>query len=166
MLTVRLQDHERRDSYGLQLYFLYPFSALCSEKMNGALEMKVKYRNSDNTTIELDVTEDIAVTLNASYRAEDNLDRKCRYHHYSIDAIAYEGKEYASPDTPESVLLEAEGDERCRKALAQLTDTQRRRFVMLMAGLSTHEIARREGTNQKSVHESIEAARKKLKKMF
>ena len=37
---------------------------------------------------------------------------------------------------------------------------------MYAAGLSTHEIARREGTNQKSVHESLEAARKKLKKFY
>lgn len=128
--------------------------------------MKVKYRNSDTTTIELDVAEDIAVTLEASYREEDNLARKWRYHHYSLDAIDYEGMEYAAPDTPESLVLEMEENERCNRALSMLTDIQRRRFVMLMAGLSTHEIARREGTNQKSVHESIEAARKKLKKIF
>lgn len=135
-------------------------------KMNGALEMKVKYRNSDTTIIELDVAEDIAVTLETCYREEDNLARKWRYHHYSFDAVEYEGMEYAAPETPESLMLEMESNERCNRALAQLTDVQRRRFVMFMAGLSTHDIARREGANQKSVHESIEAARKKLKKFF
>jgi DNA-binding CsgD family transcriptional regulator len=135
-------------------------------KMNGALEMKVKYRNSDTTIIELDVAEDVAVTLETCYREEDNLARKWRYHHYSLDAVEYEGMEYAAPDTPESIMLEMESNERCNHALAQLTDVQRRRFIMFMAGLSTHDIARREGANQKSVHESIEAARKKLKKFF
>lgn len=128
--------------------------------------MKIKYRSSDTTTIELDVPENVAVTLEASYREEDNLARKCRYHHYSLDAIDYEGLEYAAPNTPESLLLEAESNEHCLRALAQLTDIQRRRFIMFASGLSTHEIARREGANQKSVHESIEAARKKLKKFF
>ena len=128
--------------------------------------MKIKYRSSDTTTIELDVPENVAITLETSYREEDNLARKWRYHHYSLDAIDYEGMEYAAPDTPERLMLEAEANDRCRAALAQLTDTQRRRFVMYASGLSTHEIARREGANQKSVHESIEAAKKKLQRFF
>lgn len=105
-----------------------------------------------------------------SYRKEDNLARKCRYHHYSYDAIDFEGEEYADPDTPESILTdseaEAESNARYAQALTLLTEVQRSRFLMYAAGLSTHEIARREGTNQKSVHESIEAARKKLKKFY
>ena len=96
--------------------------------------------------------------------------RKCRYHHYSYDAIDFEGEEYADPDTPESILTaseaEAESNARYAQALALLTEVQRSRFLMYAAGLSTQEIARREGTNQKSIHESIEAARKKLKKFY
>ena len=61
---------------------------------------------------------------------------------------------------------EAESNARYAQALTLLTEVQRSRFLMYAAGLSTHEIARREGTNQKSVHESIEAARKKLKKFY
>lgn len=132
--------------------------------------MKVRYRNSDTTTIEIETSEEIAITLTDSYREEDNYDRKCRYHNYSYDAIDYEGEEYAAPDTPESIAMDkedaAESSTRYAKALALLTDVQRNRFLMYAAGLSTHEIARREGSNQKSVHESIEAARKKLKKFY
>ena len=132
--------------------------------------MKVTYRNSDTTTIEIETSEEIAVTLTESYRKEDNLARKYRYHHYSYDAIDFEGEEYADPDTPESILTdseaEAESNARYAQALTLLTEVQRSRFLMYAAGLSTHEIARREGTNQKSVHESIEAARKKLKKFY
>ena len=132
--------------------------------------MKVRYRNSDTTTIEIETSEEIAITLTDSYREEDNYDRKCRYHNYSYDAIDYEGEEYAAQDTPESIAMDkedaAESSTRYAKALALLTDIQRNRFLMYAAGLSTHEIARRESSNQKSVHESIEAARKKLKKFY
>ena len=34
--------------------------------------MKVTYRNSDTTTIEIETSEEIAVTLTESYRKEDN----------------------------------------------------------------------------------------------
>lgn len=132
--------------------------------------MKVRYRNSDTTTIEIETSEEIAITLTDSYREEDNYDRKCRYHNYSYDAIDYEGEEYAAPDTPESIVVDkedaAESSARYAKALALLTDIQRERFLMYAAGMSTHEIARLEGSNQKSVHESIEAARKKLLKFY
>jgi len=145
--------------------------------------MKVTYRNSDTTTIEIETSEEIAVTLTESYRLEDNYDRKCRYHHYSYDVIGadqddggedgkkwYEGMEYADPDTPETIAVEkeasTESNARVAEALALLTEVQKRRFLMYAAGLSTHEIARREGSNQKSVHESVEAARKKLQKFY
>jgi len=132
--------------------------------------MKVIYRNSDTTTIEIETSEEIAISLTDSYREEDNYDRKCRYHNYSMDAAVYEGKDYAAPDTPESIAVDkedaAESSARYDKALALLTDIQRERFLMYAAGMSTHEIARLEGSNQKSVHESIEAARKKLLKFY
>ena len=56
--------------------------------------MKVIYRNSDTTTVEIETSEEIAITLTDSYREEDNYDRKCRYHNYSMDAAVYEGKDY------------------------------------------------------------------------
>ena len=90
--------------------------------------MKVRYRNSDTTTIEIETSEEIAITLTDSYREEDNYDRKCRYHNYSYDAIDYEGEEYASPDTPESIAVDqenaAESSTRYTKALALLTAVQ------------------------------------------
>ena len=42
--------------------------------------MKVTYRNSDTTTIEIETSEEIAVTLTESYRKEDNLARKSAHH--------------------------------------------------------------------------------------
>ena len=41
--------------------------------------MKVTYRNSDTTTIEIETSEEIAVTLTESYRKEDNRSRSSRF---------------------------------------------------------------------------------------
>ena len=41
--------------------------------------MKVTYRNSDTTTIEIETSEEIAVTLTESYRKEDNRARAMRH---------------------------------------------------------------------------------------
>ena len=96
--------------------------------------MKVSYRNSDTTTIEIETNEEIAITLNNSYREEDNYNRKCRYHNYSYDAIDFEGVAYATPDTPESITMdkeaEAESNARYARALSLLTDVQRNRFLI------------------------------------
>ena len=48
----------------------------------------------------------------------------------------------------------------------RLTETQRKRFNLTIKGHSTYEIAEMEGTNQKSVWESLEAVEKKRKKII
>ena len=45
-----------------------------------------------------------------------------------------------------------------------LTPTQKRRFLMYLEGLTTVKIAEIEGCNQKSVWESLEAAKEKIQK--
>ena len=53
------------------------------------------------------------------------------------------------------------------RALDKLTEIQRRRYLMYhVQGLSTWQIAEREGANQKSIHESLQAAEKKIKKIL
>jgi len=50
-----------------------------------------------------------------------------------------------------------------KRALASLTEVQRRRYLLHMAdGLSTWQIAEIEGKNQKTIHESLSAAEKKV----
>ena len=132
--------------------------------------MKVTYRNTDTKTIELELDDQIATALTESYRKEDNLARKHRYHNYSFEAATYQGLEVADDETPESILLEAEEETESNahvaQALSLLTDVQRKRFLLLMEGMSVSEIARSEGTNQKTVYASIELARKKLRKLY
>jgi DNA-directed RNA polymerase specialized sigma24 family protein len=54
-----------------------------------------------------------------------------------------------------------------KSVLDRLTDIQRRRYLMYHAdGLTTREIAAREGAAQRSVMDSLEAAAKKIKKVL
>ena len=48
----------------------------------------------------------------------------------------------------------------------KLTEVQRRRFLMFLNGITTVKIAEIEGCNQNAVWESIQGARKKLKKFL
>lgn len=129
--------------------------------------MKIKYQFADGTTTEVDVSEEIGAVIIDSRKAEHAQDERQRYHcPYSYDAIDYEGEEYAADDTPETEHIRSERDARLYTALAALTETQRRRLLMLADGLSLREIARREKADIKTVRESIEGARKKFQKNF
>lgn len=129
--------------------------------------MKITYTFADDTTAEVEVSDEIGVVIMESRREESNGDRKERSHCWSLDAVEYEGIEYGTPDFTE-VMFDgtAERDDRIREAFSRLTEAQQRRMLMLAAGLSEREIARREGRDIKTVRESIEAARRKFNKFF
>lgn len=129
--------------------------------------MKIKYQFADGTTTEVEVSEEIGAVIIDSRKAEHAQDERQRYHcPYSYDAIDYEGEEYATDDTPETEHIRSERDARLYTALAALTETQRRRLLMLADGLSMREIARRENADIKTVRESITGAKKKFQKNF
>ena len=128
--------------------------------------MKIQWKFADGTTSEVEVNEEIGSYITASRREESNLDRKERYHSYSLDAINYEGLEYATDTTPETEMSSKEDAARVNAALDKLSETQQRRLLMLADGLSIREIARREGVDHRAIRESIDAARKKFKKNF
>ncbi|HRV27167.1 MAG TPA: hypothetical protein P5522_00080 [Spirochaetia bacterium] len=128
--------------------------------------MKIQWKFADGTTSEVEVNEEIGSYITASRREESNLDRKERYHSYSLDAINYEGLEYATDTTPETEMSSKEDAARVNAALDKLSETQQRRLLMLADGLSMREIARFEGVDHRAIRESIEAARKKFKKNF
>ncbi len=106
--------------------------------------------------------------LGEEIRKAENLERKDRYHGKLIlSRVKYEGTQYASDVDIEAEFLREEQeriiDEWLRK---NLTQTQYRRFRYSMDGLSLHEIAELEGIDYKSARESVEAARKKLQKIY
>lgn len=129
--------------------------------------MKVSYEFADGTTSEVEVSEELGIMIIGSRTAEKSADRKERRHCWSLDALLYEGTEYGTPDDdPKERLRQEELHERIGRAFSHLTEIQQRRILMLAGGLSEREIARREGKDFKTVHESIESARKRFRKFF
>lgn len=129
--------------------------------------MIIKYKFATNEETEVEVSEEIGTVILDSRRKESNGDRKERYHCWSLDAIEFEGTEYSTPDFAVALFDGSEErDARVREALSHLSETQQRRMLMLAAGLSEREIARREGKDIKTIRESIDGARKKFLKFF
>jgi DNA-binding CsgD family transcriptional regulator len=128
--------------------------------------MKIQWRFADGTISEVEVNEELGNYITASRREEASATHKHHRHCYSLDAIVYEGEEYGTGITPEDDMGTDAQNKRIYEAFAHLTEKQQARLLMLADGLSCHEIARREGTNFKTVYESIEAGKKKFKKFF
>lgn len=128
--------------------------------------MKIRYEFADGTVSEVEVEDSIGAVIIEDRRLEDNLDRKERYHCYSLDAIEFEGSDYGTDDMPETRMEQEQDAERIAHALDELSEVQKRRLLMLADGMSMREIARQENVRHRAVVKSIEGARKKFKRNF
>lgn len=128
--------------------------------------MKIRYEFANGEVTEVEVSEEVGAVIVESRKEEHAQQEKQRYHCYSYDAIDFEGVEYADPKTPENLYEEDEDKKKIELALSTLTPAQRRRILMLADGMSVREIARYEGSDHKSVLESINRAKKKIKNFF
>lgn len=126
--------------------------------------MKIEYRFNDGTVSKIEVSDDIGEFILESRRKESNLDKKESRHDYSLDAVDFEGIEYADKETVEDVLSKKESQRKTEVFLTYLTDKQRNRIELLMDGCSYREIARIEGVDHKQVIKSIKAVREKFLK--
>lgn len=105
--------------------------------------------------------------LNENARVIQNAERRERYHApYHLEGMDYEGGSIAYHATPEEIVIRKEDAERVRAALALLTETQRRRLLMMEEGMTLREIAEAEGTAVSSVKECLDAAKKKFQENF
>ena len=123
--------------------------------------------NGEKSSVEVSI--EIGEAITDSRRKEDNLDRKERYHCYSLDALEYGDKDEFVPTdgiTPETEMIKKIENQRIHNALMQLTVTQRRRLLMLAEGYSIRDIARIENVHHRAVEDSINAAKKKFLKNF
>ena len=82
--------------------------------------MKITWSFADGTTSEVEVNEELGNYITASRREESSAARKHRRHCYSLDAIAYEGKEYGTGITPEDELEADAQNKRIHDALSHL----------------------------------------------
>lgn len=128
--------------------------------------MKINYTFANGETSDVEVSEEIGTMILDSRREESNLDRKERYHCYSLDGAEFEGMEMAGKETPETALLLQLENQHIAKLLSELPEVQRRRLLLYAEGKSLREIARMEGVDHKAVKKSIEAAKKYFFKNF
>ena len=129
--------------------------------------MYIPYKLADGTTALVEVTEEVAEYIINDDRKTANADRLQRYHcPYHIEALDYEGSEYAYRKNPEQIYIQKEEAEHIQNTLSFLSDKQLRRLTMKAQGLSLREIARLEGTNVNAISDSLKGAIKKFKKYF
>ena len=129
--------------------------------------MFIEYELADGTIALVEVDEETAAFLQANDREMQNAERREHYHApYHLEALDYEGDAYAYHETPERLYIRRENRERLLQAVDLLTPTQWRRLEMLMDGMSIRQIAVAEEADYASVYESIQAAKKKIKKRF
>lgn len=109
----------------------------------------------------------------ADYLEHDRSEYRQTWKNISLDVVQ-DTVRCAAP-SPEAVLLDTpeEANQKqayialAKKAWDKLTDIQRRRYYLHhIKGLSTWQIAKREGISQRSVMECLEAANKKIKKVL
>ncbi len=129
--------------------------------------MFINYRLADGSTVLVEVTEETAAYILENDREIANADRRQRYHcPYHIEAMQYEGDSLAYHLTPEEIVIRRETRAELDDALNRLTDAQLRRLTMKADGMTLRDIASAEGTTVNAVRESLEAARKKIRKKF
>lgn len=136
--------------------------------------MVVKYRDQDGMNIKVnlpddtqrDLLEEVLNFLESDSKNYHALLERERYHRMaSIDAMPFENQDIANHMTPESILIRKETSKEVEGWLDTLTETQRRRMLLLMDGMSLRQIAQIEHVDFSSVAESLNSARKKIKKI-
>jgi len=127
--------------------------------------MYIPYKLADGSVVLVEVTPEIAEFILMNDREIANADRRERYHSpYHIEALEYEGGDYADSDTPEDILSRQEEKEHLDDMLSFLTDAQFRRLTMKAEGMTLRQIAEAEDTSVNAVRDSLLQVRKKLEK--
>ena len=128
--------------------------------------MKINYTFNNGENSEVEVSEEIGAVILESRKKEENMERNRRRRCYSLDCMDFEGEDFSDERTPETLFFEQIDNEHILETLDKLSETQKRRLLMLASGMSLHDIARAEGTSFYAIHVSIEAARKKFIKNY
>jgi DNA-binding CsgD family transcriptional regulator len=124
--------------------------------------MEIVYKFNVGTVSKVEVDEEIGKYILASRKEEHANNEKKRSHCISLDALKYEGSEYASKETVETVLIDRSCREQLYEVIEKLTDVQKRRLEMLLDGHSLREIARQEGVNLSKIQKSVAQIQKKF----
>lgn len=143
---------------------------------NGTLEITLTDYMRENPDKTPEDFSKLKAISDADYKERDRLGYQQTWKNTSYDVLEESGSCYSlSPE--ESMIDDFEAQEEAehrgkrvilaKRLLDKLTDVQRKRYLLyVVKGLSTHQIAEKEGVNQKSVYECLQAVEKKVKKFL
>ena len=129
---------------------------------------KIKYKFINGEVLEIEVDDIIAAFILKDRTREASSNRKERRHNFSLEATLYEDAKFyaAEKDSPDHRMLQFEQYEELLKFIETLTEVQKRRLFMRMAGMSYREIAHKEHVAVRSVADSIDYIRVKFQTFF
>ena len=128
----------------------------------------IKYVFADGTTSEIEVTDEVyALHLQLLQEEKRNHWRETR-RHISLDYLNENGIDFASPAADLlSVLIQQEDEKQIHKAIAALSDKQKRLVqAVFYEGKSLREIARQSDISHQALSKQLATVYKKIKKFF
>lgn len=127
----------------------------------------IRYEFATGEVVHVEIDGEIAAFIRKSRRKEHASNERSRYHtEFSIDSADSRCAQLISHKTPDNYMIELENRQQLSTNIAQLSDVQRERLLMLSDGRSISEIARLQCVAYNSVKSSIHAARQKIRKNF
>lgn len=128
--------------------------------------MKVKYEFASET-IEIEVTEEWGNMLVDLSRKEYNNNQTETRRHISLDGMDYEGELFTDDTDIEYLLIQNQNSETLHEAIWTLLPQQKELLrKVYFEGRTIVSIAQEEGVSKQSVHERLNRALKKLKKVL
>ena len=129
--------------------------------------MKITYEFVTGEVSEVEVDEHLGGMLLDLDRQQYNNDQKETRRHFSLDGMDYEGELFVSAEDTEKAVEHREDMARLYSAMEALSPSQRELVKKVyFEEQKITDIAREEGVTKQSVHERVERALKKLKKIF
>ena len=128
----------------------------------------IKYRFADGTTSEIEVTDELyALHLQLVQEEKRNHWRETR-RHTSLNYLMEIGVDFTGTAADPVAAVELrEDDERIHKAIAALSDKQKRLVqAVFYEGKSLREIARQSGISHQALSKQLASVYKKIKKFF
>ena len=128
----------------------------------------IKYKFADGTTSEIEVTDDLyALHLQLVQEEKRNHWRETR-RHTSLNYLMEIGVDFTGTAADPVAAVELrEDDERIHKAIAALSDKQKRLVqAVFYEGKSLREIARQSGISHQALSKQLATVYKKIKKFF
>lgn len=118
----------------------------------------------------VEVSDEVAAFFAEDKRRQANYAQYIRYHKafYSLDrGDGIETAVLHKPEQPDELLMQTEGKQELERALAALSEVQRRRIVQnIVLQMSQQEIARKEGVQRGSVCESVSRGLANMRKIL